>query len=57
MILMRNTKCRFCSKIFNNKQKYCNPLWNDDRDQIVEDWKRREIIKNARMAGQPHEKI
>lgn len=32
------------------KQKTSNPLRDDD-EQIVEEWKRREIIKNARIAG------
>ena len=36
MILMRNTKCRFCSKIFNNKQKYCNHVAEAHNDQVPE---------------------
>ena len=33
---MRNTKCRFCSKIFNDKQKYCNHVAETHNDQVPE---------------------
>lgn len=34
---MRNTKCPFCSMIYNDKQKYCNHIAMKHNDQIPED--------------------
>lgn len=34
---MRNTRCPFCSKIFNDKHKYCDHIAGKHNDQIPED--------------------
>ena len=34
---MRNTKCPFCSKVFNDKHDYCTHIVNIHNDQIPED--------------------
>ena len=34
---MRNTRCPFCSKIFNDKHKYCDHIASKHNDQIPED--------------------
>lgn len=34
---MRNTKCPFCNKVFNDKHDYCEHIVNQHNDQIPED--------------------
>lgn len=34
---MRNTRCFFCDRIFNDKHKYCDHVANKHNDQIPED--------------------
>ena len=35
---MRNTKCRFCSKVFNDKQKFCHHIAEKHNDQVPEEY-------------------
>lgn len=35
---MRNTRCCFCGKVFNDKQKYCHHIANKHNDQVPEDY-------------------
>ena len=35
---MRNTKCPFCTKIFNDKQKYCHHIAEKHNDQVPEEY-------------------